>query len=165
MPDGITTMLKGKLKLPDRLGNLVVDFEDRDDKIGGSSSVLASSEELEIILPNGLGFSRHKDDGDGLCCTEEKKTNEAAIFRASARPYKDRAGSVSAMAFIAADEKRSDFEYQVRYNIYTYLFTYLREVSGEILKFDFLRNSRMPLLFSSKTFLITDYPVLTDYLR
>ncbi|XP_021912120.1 TBC1 domain family member 13-like isoform X6 [Carica papaya] len=105
-------MLKGKLKLPDRLGNLVVDFEDRDDKIGGSSSVLASSEELEIILPNGLGFSRHKDDGDGLCCTEEKKTNEAAIFRASARPYKDRAGSVSAMAFIAADEKRSDFEYQ-----------------------------------------------------
>ncbi|XP_021912117.1 TBC1 domain family member 13-like isoform X3 [Carica papaya] len=106
-------MLKGKLKLPDRLGNLVVDFEDRDDKIGGSSSVLASSEELEIILPNGLGFSRHKDDGDGLCCTEEKKTNEAAIFRASARPYKDRAGSVSAMAFIAADEKRSDFEYQL----------------------------------------------------
>ncbi|KAK2645939.1 hypothetical protein Ddye_021134 [Dipteronia dyeriana] len=97
-------MLKGKLKLPDkarrvfpdRLGSLVAGFDDKDEDIGDSGK------ELEILEPNGSGSGRETEDD-----YVEKMEEVRQI------PDRDGAGIVSVKEVIAADEKRSDLEYQL----------------------------------------------------
>lgn len=122
---GPSTMLKGKkLKLPDRLGSLVVGLDDKDDDSGGYGSVFESGEELEIIQPNGFGFDRESEsDKDG-----EVEEEEAMVIRKMKvdiaesehnngrhqRNEKDGSGHLSVLKIIEADEKRSDLEHEVR---------------------------------------------------
>lgn len=109
------TMLKGKLKLPvpekarrafpDRLGSLVAGFDDKEEDNGGSDIVLEPGEELETFQPNGFGSDRENKDDD--------KFVEESDVKVRPRSDKEVAGPVSALQVIAADEKRSDLEYEV----------------------------------------------------
>lgn len=116
-------MLKGKLKLklpdkakcvfPDRLGSLVVGFDDKMDEDGGGGSdlVFESGEELETIQPNGYGSSAESDNDD---FDDEKVERESDLRVRQQKPERDGPGSASVLAAIAADDKRSDLEYEVR---------------------------------------------------
>ncbi|PRQ46367.1 putative Rab-GTPase-TBC domain-containing protein [Rosa chinensis] len=111
-------MLKGKLKLPDkarrvfpdRLGSLVAGFDEKADDDGGSDLVLESGEELETIQPNGYGSSGESEIAD---FEEEKVGREPDLRARLPKPDRDGPGSVSVLAAIAADDKRSDLEYEV----------------------------------------------------
>ncbi|XP_019078708.1 uncharacterized protein LOC100264542 isoform X4 [Vitis vinifera] len=108
-------MLKGKLKLPeaarrafpDRLGSLVMGFDDKDDENGGSDLVFGSGEELETFQPNGFGLDRESDED------EEHKPSDDSDLRIRQRSDKDGASSVSVSEIIAADEKRSDIAFEL----------------------------------------------------
>ncbi|KAL6331146.1 hypothetical protein AAG906_009574 [Vitis piasezkii] len=108
-------MLKGKLKLPeaarrafpDRLGSLVMGFDDKDDENGGSDLVFGSGEELETFQPNGFGLDRESDED------EEHKPSDDSDMRIRQRSDKDGASSVSVSEIIAADEKRSDIAFEL----------------------------------------------------
>ncbi|XP_034918857.1 uncharacterized protein [Populus alba] len=105
---------KGTLKLPDKLGGLVSGFDDKEMKNGGSSDpVLESGEELEIMEPNGieLGHKENVYEFDDL--VNDTDVDKADAFRTRKRPDKDGSGRVSVMEVIAADEKRSDIEYEL----------------------------------------------------
>ncbi|XP_011017761.1 PREDICTED: TBC1 domain family member 13-like isoform X2 [Populus euphratica] len=107
-------MLKnGKLKLPDKLGGLVSGFDDKEMKNGGSDPVLESGEELEIMEPNGieLGHKENVYEFDDLVNDTDVDNEDA--FRTRKKPDKDGSGQVSVMEVIAADEKRSDVEYEL----------------------------------------------------
>lgn len=113
-------MLKGKLKLPeaarrafpDRLGSLVMGFDDKEGEIGGSDLIFGSGEELETFQTNGFGLD--KEGGGG----EEHKCSADSDWRIRVRSDKDEAHSVSASVslskMIAADEKRSNIVFEVR---------------------------------------------------
>ncbi|KAF5482173.1 hypothetical protein F2P56_002762 [Juglans regia] len=108
-------MLKGKLKLPlpekarrvfpDRLGSLVAGFDDKEEDNGGSDIAFEPGEELETFQPNGFGSDRASDD--------DKKFQEELEVKVRPRPDKDGAGPASVSRVIAADEKRSDLEYEL----------------------------------------------------
>ncbi|XP_021276107.1 TBC domain-containing protein C1952.17c-like isoform X2 [Herrania umbratica] len=113
-------MLKGKkLKLPDRLGSLVVGFDDKDEDSGGSDSVLESGEELEIIQPNGFGSGRESEtDDDGEIEEDAMVKRKAKVDgeleqKGRQRHEKDGWGHVLVMKIIETDEKRSDIEYEI----------------------------------------------------
>ncbi|KAE7998885.1 hypothetical protein FH972_003383 [Carpinus fangiana] len=109
-------MLKGKLKLPvpekarrafpDRLGSLVVGFDDKEDESGGSDVIFEPGEELETFHPNGFRSDRESDGN-------REKFHEESDVKVRPRPDRDGAGPVSASQVIAADEKRSDLEYEL----------------------------------------------------
>lgn len=112
-------MLKGKLKLPekarkafpDRLGSLVAGFDDKEEENAG----LDFGEELETFQPNGFSSDRESDqsEGDGDGFVEDKMAGVGeSDSRARQRPERESA-SVSVLEAIAADEKRSDLEYEV----------------------------------------------------
>lgn len=109
-------MLKGKIKLPeaarrafpDRLGSLVMGFDDKDDDNGGSDLVLGSGEELETFQPYVFGLDRGRDED------EERKSIDDSDWRIRQRSDKDGVNSVSVSEIIAADEKRSDIAFEVR---------------------------------------------------
>ncbi|KAM5547913.1 hypothetical protein ABKV19_002067 [Rosa sericea] len=111
-------MLKGKLKLPDkarrvfpdRLGSLVAGFDEKADDDGGSDLVFESGEELETIQPNGYGSSGESEIAD---FEEEKVGMEPDLRVRQPKPDRNGPGSVSVLAAIAADDKRSDLEYEV----------------------------------------------------
>ncbi|GLU09693.1 hypothetical protein SLE2022_265390 [Rubroshorea leprosula] len=112
-------MLKGKLKLPDRLGSLVNGFEDRDEESGGSSSVFDYGEELEIIQPNGSASGRDSeadDEGDKeeeVMGTRKMKIEEEPNHKVRLKPDKEGFTPVSVNEVIEADEKRSDVMYEL----------------------------------------------------
>ncbi|BBH08498.1 Ypt/Rab-GAP domain of gyp1p superfamily protein [Prunus dulcis] len=113
-------MLKGKLKLPDkakrafpdRLGSLVAGFEDKEEENRGSDLVFESGEELETIQPNGYGSGgeceNDEDDED-----YDEKVDRESDLRVRPKPEREGSGSVSVLAAIAADDKRSDLEYEL----------------------------------------------------
>lgn len=113
-------MLKGKLKLPapdrarrdfpDRLGSLVIGFDEKVNEIGGSEFEVESGEELEPIKPGAFGFHREGDDGGEAI---DDGDDEGEKIRQ--RPNKEAvAASVSSvLKSISVDEKRSDLEYEV----------------------------------------------------
>ncbi|KAH8481649.1 hypothetical protein H0E87_029219 [Populus deltoides] len=82
-------------------------------KNGGSDPVLESGEELEIMEPNGieLGHKENVYEFDDLVNGTDVDNEDA--FRTRKRPDKDGSGQVSVMEVIAADEKRSDVEYEL----------------------------------------------------
>ncbi|GFZ20872.1 Ypt/Rab-GAP domain of gyp1p superfamily protein [Actinidia rufa] len=114
-------MLKAKIKLPekalralpDRLGNLVAGSDGREQEIGGSDWALEFGEELETFQPNGLGLGGsgpeideyERDDGK---CSE----NEFEQSKVRPRNERDVGVSVSVKEIIAADERRSDLDYE-----------------------------------------------------
>lgn len=108
-------MLKGKLKLPvperarrvfpDRLGSLVAGFDEKEEDNGSSDIAFEPGEELETFQPNGFGSDRASDD--------DEKFQEEIEVKVRPRPDKDGAGPASVSRVIAADEKRSDLEYEV----------------------------------------------------
>ncbi|KAJ4708261.1 TBC1 domain family member protein [Melia azedarach] len=110
-------MLKGKLKLsakaprvfPDRIGSLVSGFDDKEDENGESDSALdfESGEELEILQPSGAGSGREIEDGYVDIMEGQLES------RVRQRSEKDGSGLVSVKEVIAADEKRSDLEYEL----------------------------------------------------
>ena len=105
---------KGRLKLPDSLGSLVSGFDDKEMKNGGPGTVLEPGEELEIMEPNGTEFS-HKENEYGFDdLVNDTDLDKEGAFRTRKRPGKDGTGRISVMEVIAADEKRSDIEYEVR---------------------------------------------------
>ncbi|GLT26201.1 hypothetical protein SLA2020_012830 [Shorea laevis] len=112
-------MLKGKLKLPDRLGSLVTGFEDRDEESGGSSSVFDYGEELEIIQPNGSGSGRDSEAADEddkeeeVMGTRKMKIEEEPNHKVRLKPDKEGFTPVSVNEVIEADEKRSDVMYEL----------------------------------------------------
>ncbi|PSR84508.1 TBC1 domain family member protein [Actinidia chinensis var. chinensis] len=115
-------MLKAKIKLPekalcalpDRLGNLDAGSDGREQEIGGSDWALESGEELETFQPNGLGLGGsgpeideyERDDGK---CSE----NEFEQSKVRPRNERDVGVSVSVKEIIAADERRSDLDYEL----------------------------------------------------
>ncbi|XP_062148265.1 uncharacterized protein LOC133857146 [Alnus glutinosa] len=109
-------MLKGKLKLPvpekarrafpDRLGSLVAGLDDKEDECGGSDVVFESGEELETFRPNGFGSDRESVGDD-------EKFHEESDVKVRPRPDRDGAGLAWVAQVIAADEKRSDLEYEL----------------------------------------------------
>ncbi|KAL4269579.1 hypothetical protein GQ457_HM001070 [Hibiscus cannabinus] len=122
-PNSPTPMIKGKkLKLPDRLGSLVVGFDDKDDDSRGSGSALDFGEELEIIQPNGFRSDRESEtDGE-----EDEVQQEATVKKKMEvldeelehhgrhpRHQKDGSSHISVMKTIEDDEKRSDIEYEI----------------------------------------------------
>lgn len=124
-------MLKNKLKIPDktrkpfpdRLGSLVAGFDGRDGENGVSDAALEFGEELETIQPNGFGSDREFEEPDGgveeECAQGEDQAARAGSgggepeFWARQRPAREGSGPVSVLEVIAADEKRSDVEYEV----------------------------------------------------
>lgn len=114
-------MLKGKLKLPDkakrafpdRLGSLVAGFEDKEEENRGSDLVFESGEELETIQPNGYGSGGESENDEDDEDYDEKVDRESDL-RIRPKPEREGPGSVSVLAAIAADDKRSDLEYEVR---------------------------------------------------
>ena len=114
-------MLKAKIKLPekalrafpDRLGSLVAGSDGREQEIGGSDSAFESGEELETFQPIGLGLGGsgpeineyERDDG-------KFSENEFEQNKARPRNERDVGVSVSVKEIIAADERRSDLEYE-----------------------------------------------------
>lgn len=115
-------MLKGKLKLPektkrvfpDRLGSLVAGFENKAEENGGSDPVFDSGEELEMILPNGYGSGRESQIDEEDEDFDDEKLDRELDLRVQQRPEREGPGSLSVLAAIAADDKRSDLEYEVR---------------------------------------------------
>ncbi|XP_015901806.3 uncharacterized protein LOC107434828 isoform X2 [Ziziphus jujuba] len=119
----IISMLKGKLKLPekarkafpDRLGSLVVGFDDREEDNAGLGSVFDFGEELETFQPNGFSSNRESDrnegDGDGFDDEKMGGVGESDL-RARQRPERE-SGSISVLQAIAAEEKRSDLEHEL----------------------------------------------------
>lgn len=128
-------MLKNKLKIPDktrkpfpdRLGSLVIGFDYRDGENAGSDAALEFGEELETIQPNGFGSDREFEEPDdgveegrvqdegptgggagGGCCGGGEPE-----FRARQRPAREGSAPVSVLEVIAADEKRSDVQYEI----------------------------------------------------
>lgn len=116
-------MLKGKLKLPekarkvfpDRIGSLVVGFDDKEDEIAVSDSVFDLGKELQTFQPDGFGLDREAENecsSDGF--DDNQKVDKESEFRVRLRVEKESNGSISALDIIAADEKRSNFEFEVR---------------------------------------------------
>ncbi|ONH98332.1 hypothetical protein PRUPE_7G243700 [Prunus persica] len=113
-------MLKGKLKLPDkakrafpdRLGSLVAGFEDKEEENRGSDLVFESGEELETIQPNGYGSGGESENDEDDEDYDEKVDRESDL-RIRPKPEREGPGSVSVLAAIAADDKRSDLEYEL----------------------------------------------------
>ncbi|KAH0970335.1 hypothetical protein GBA52_022491 [Prunus armeniaca] len=113
-------MLKGKLKLPDkakrafpdRLGSLVAGFEDKEEENRGSDLVFESGEELETIQPNGYGSGGESENDQDDEDYDEKVDRESDL-RVRPKPEREGPGSVSVLAAIAADDKRSDLEYEL----------------------------------------------------
>lgn len=70
-----------------------------------------SGEELETIQPNGYGSSAESDNDD---FDDEKVERESDLRVRQQKPERDGPGSASVLAAIAADDKRSDLEYEVR---------------------------------------------------
>ncbi|XP_021817799.1 TBC1 domain family member 13-like isoform X2 [Prunus avium] len=113
-------MLKGKLKLPDkakrafpdRLGSLVAGFEDKEEGNRGSDLVFESGEELETIQPNGYGSGGESENDEDDEDYDEKVDRESDL-RVRPKPEREGPGSVSVLAAIAADDKRSDLEYEL----------------------------------------------------
>ncbi|KAL6223890.1 hypothetical protein ACLB2K_002747 [Fragaria x ananassa] len=111
-------MLKGKLKLPDkarrvfpdRLGSLVAGFDEKAEEDGASDLVFESGEELETIQPNGYGSSGGES---GVEDFEEERVERVEPDLRVRQPRPERDGPGSVMAAIAADERRSDLEYEV----------------------------------------------------
>lgn len=106
-------MLKSKLKLPekarrvfpDRLGSLIAGVDGKEEENRDSDWAFESGEELEILEPNGSGMESEDE--------YMKKTDEQCESRARVGPEKEGAGLVSVKEVLAADEKRSDLEYEV----------------------------------------------------
>ena len=120
-------MLKGSTKLnfpekkarkafPDRLGSLVAGFDDkREEQLGGFDSAFESGEELETFGPNdGFGSGRETQN-DGVEGFDDETVNGVSGFQVRMKPERESAASVSVLEAIAADEKRSDLEYEVRF--------------------------------------------------
>ncbi|XP_062078063.1 TBC domain-containing protein C1952.17c-like [Humulus lupulus] len=118
-------MLKGgKLKLPekprkafpDRLGSLVVGFDDKEeegDELGGFASVIDSGEELETFLPNdGSIGSIQENESDAVKGFDDEDV-EVSDFEVRMKLRREQASSVSVLKAIAADEKRSNLEYEL----------------------------------------------------
>lgn len=112
-------MIKGKHKIPDKprkvfpdvLGSLVAGFDLKESENGVSLSELESGEELKAFEPNGLGYVEPVTLSD---FDDEKPKGVDSDFRSRLlRPARDGHGQVTAMEAIAADEKRSDLEYEV----------------------------------------------------
>lgn len=109
-------MFEGKLNLPkkasrafpDRLGSLATGFDIKGDGNGESDSAFESGEELEILQPNGPGSGRESADDYVEMVEEQFKSNVRH------KPEKYGSGLVSVKEIIAADDKRSDLEYEVR---------------------------------------------------
>lgn len=105
---------KGKRVFPDRLGSLVAGFEDINDEVGGSDWKIELGEELEpITQPHGSGSDRE-------CDANEKDNDEETEQKVRQRPGK---GVVtpspdSVLKAIAVDEKRSDFEHEVKCGVF-----------------------------------------------
>ncbi|KAK6941657.1 LOW QUALITY PROTEIN: Rab-GTPase-TBC domain [Dillenia turbinata] len=95
---------------PERLGSLIIGFESKNDAILGSNSEFESGEELETFQPYAFGFEREVagdnnevyNSGDGESELRIKHRNE-----------KDGQNQVSVAKLIAADEKRSDLEFEL----------------------------------------------------
>jgi hypothetical protein len=105
---------KGKLKLPDRLGILVPGLDDKEEENGGSEPVFESGEELEIMEPNGVELGHKENEYEFDLGVDDKVGDKVDAFRTRKRPDKDGPGHVTVREVIAADEKRSDLEYEVR---------------------------------------------------
>jgi len=105
-------MLKGKIKLPapdkvrrvfpDRLGSLVLGFDEKGNEVKVLEFEFESGEELEPIQPGELGFQRESNDGDEAMDDDVKDQ----IIRQKPNP-------VSVLKSISDEEKRSDLEYEV----------------------------------------------------
>ncbi|KAH9800207.1 Rab-GAP TBC domain-containing protein [Citrus sinensis] len=112
-------MFEGKLNLPekacrafpDRLGSLAAGFDIKDDRSGKSDSAFESGEELEILKPNGPGSAPESED-DYVEMMEEHF--ESRVRR---NPKKYGSRLVSVKEVIAADDKRSDLEYEKEINL------------------------------------------------
>ncbi|XP_052198655.1 TBC domain-containing protein C1952.17c-like isoform X2 [Diospyros lotus] len=113
-------MLKGVLKIPekarrafpDRLGSLVAGFEDREEEENsGSDKAFEPGEELETFHPNLLELDCKFDD----YVKDDDKSSHVELDPSRVRPKPDAdvAASVSVKEIIAADEKRSDLEYEL----------------------------------------------------
>ncbi|KAH9761816.1 Rab-GAP TBC domain-containing protein [Citrus sinensis] len=108
-------MFEGKLNLPekacrafpDRLGSLAAGFDIKDNRSGKSDSAFESGEELEILKPNGPGSAPESED-DYVEMMEEHF--ESRVRR---NPKKYGSRLVSVKEVIAADDKRSDLEYEL----------------------------------------------------
>ncbi|KAJ6758974.1 TBC1 DOMAIN FAMILY MEMBER GTPASE-ACTIVATING PROTEIN [Salix koriyanagi] len=104
---------KGRLNLPDMLGSLVSGFDEKEMKNGGLRPVLEPGEELEIMEPNGIELG-HKENEYGFDdLVNDTDLDKEGAFRTRKRPDKDGTGRISVMEVIAADEKRSDIEYEL----------------------------------------------------
>ncbi|PON89018.1 Rab-GTPase-TBC domain containing protein [Trema orientale] len=106
---------KARKAFPDRLGSLVAGFDDKEEEeqeLRGFDSVVESGEELETFGPNdgfGSGIETGNDGSEGL---GDEAVNVSG-FRVRMKPDRESAGSVSVLEAIAADEKRSDLEYEL----------------------------------------------------
>lgn len=96
-------ILKAKLKFPDRFGSFV--SQDKDEENVGSDNIFESGEELATFQPNGFELDREigGDDYDH---------DDPSVLRQ--KQVKEVMATVSASEVIAADEKRSNLEYEVR---------------------------------------------------
>lgn len=109
-------MFEGKLNLPekacrafpDRLGSLAAGFDIKDNRSGKSDSAFESGEELEILKPNGPGSAPESEDA----YVEMMEEHFESRVRRNPKKYGSRLVSVKEV--IAADDKRSDLEYEVR---------------------------------------------------
>ncbi|XP_010250111.1 PREDICTED: TBC1 domain family member 13-like [Nelumbo nucifera] len=106
-------MLKGKLKIPekhrrafpDRLGSLVAGFEDKEAEGGIFDLGFESGEELETFQSNGFGSENENGDDD--------KTDAELDVPVRRRSSREILTPVSASAILAADEKRSELEFEL----------------------------------------------------
>lgn len=96
------------MRLPPRLGSLVAGSEDREEGLLGSDPALELGEELETFQPNGFGSDRESED-------DVVEGSRESGFRVRQKPERNPVDSVSVMEAIAADEKRSDLEFEVRF--------------------------------------------------
>ncbi|GMN58192.1 hypothetical protein TIFTF001_027292 [Ficus carica] len=99
-------MPRGKVRLPPRLGSLVAGSEDREEGLLGSDPALELGEELETFQPNGFGSDRESED-------DVVEGSRESGFRVRQKPERNPVDSVSVMEAIAADEKRSDLEFEL----------------------------------------------------
>lgn len=108
-------MFEGKLNLPekacrafpDRLGSLAAGFDIKGDGNGESYSAFESGEELEILQPNGTGSGRESE------VDYVEMVKEQFESKVRHKPEKYGLGLVSVKEVIAADDKRSDLEYEL----------------------------------------------------
>ncbi|XAR53261.1 hypothetical protein NMG60_11021737 [Bertholletia excelsa] len=115
-------MLKGKLKLPDkarrvfpdRLGSLVVGLDDRDEESGGSDRAFDPGEELETFQPNANGLVLDREINDYVKDEDNySDIGETDFCKIRPKSDKDILAPLSVQETIAADEKRSDLEYEL----------------------------------------------------